>query len=34
MLRDNGDRFLNEWMPLENKYFEKYKFLDNADIII
>ncbi len=34
MLREKVELYLNEWIPLENKYFEKYKFLDNADIII
>lgn len=28
------DKFLNEWIPLENKYFDYYKLEDNCDIII
>lgn len=28
------DRFINEWIPLENKYFDYYKLEDNCDLII
>lgn len=28
------DKFINEWIPLENKYFEYYKLEDICDIII
>lgn len=34
VLRDMRDRFINEWIPLENKYFDKYDILSNCDIII
>lgn len=34
----NGDellkRFINEWIPKENAYFEKFKIEENADLII
>ena len=28
------DRFINEWIPLENKYFDHYKLEDICDVII
>ncbi len=28
------NRFINEWVPLENKYYGNFDFLGNADIII
>ena len=28
------NRFINEWVPLENKYYGSFDFLGNADIII
>lgn len=28
------DKFINEWIPLENKYFDSYDFIENADILI
>lgn len=28
------NRFINEWVPLENKYYESYDFISNADILI
>ena len=28
------DRFINEWVPLENKYYNSYDFIGNADILI
>ena len=34
LLRENSNLFINEWMPLENKYFDHFDFLSNADIII
>ena len=33
-LRKMRDRFINEWIPLENKYFDKYDILSTCDIII
>lgn len=27
-------RFINEWVPLENKYYDSYDFIANGDIII
>lgn len=32
--RSLKDKFINEWIPLENKYFDSYKIEDNCDIII
>lgn len=32
--RNNCDRYFNEWIPLENKYFNSYDFIGNADILI
>ena len=34
LLRDMRDKFINEWIPLENKYFDSLDLLSNADIII
>ncbi len=38
ILKRNGeamlDRFINEWIPAENKYFERMKIEANADLII
>ena len=28
------ERFINEWVPLENKYYNSYDFISNADILI
>ncbi len=28
------NRFINEWVPLENKYYNSYDFIANADILI
>ena len=28
------DKFINEWIPLENKYFDYYKLEDICNIII
>lgn len=28
------DRFINEWIPMENKYFEKYNIREKCDLII
>ncbi len=28
------DRFINEWIPMENKYFDEYKIKEKCDIII
>ena len=28
------ERFINEWIPLENKYFDYYKLEDICDVII
>ncbi len=32
--RDMKDRFINEWIPLENKYFDDYQLEQNSDILI
>ena len=32
--RKNHDRFINEWIPLENKYYKESKILDQIDLII
>lgn len=34
MQRPLHDRFINEWMPMENKYYDSYDFIGNADIIL
>lgn len=38
ILKRNGEemlkRFINEWIPLENKYFNEFKIEENADIVI
>jgi len=28
------ERFKNEWIPLENKYFDTYKIKENCDLVI
>lgn len=28
------DRFINEWIPMENKYFTEFRIKENCDIII
>ena len=28
------DRFINEWIPMENKYFEEYRIKEKCDLII
>ena len=28
------ERFINEWVPLENSYFDSFDFVGNADILI
>ncbi len=32
--RSMKERFLNEWIPLENKYFEEYCLVEKSDILI
>lgn len=32
--RNNYDRFVKEWIPLENIYYQSYDFIGNADLII
>lgn len=32
--RNMKERFINEWIPLENKYFDAYKLYDICDLII
>ena len=38
ILKRNGEamlsRFLNEWIPMENKYFKEFKTEENSDLII
>ena len=38
ILKRNGEemlkRFMNEWIPLENRYFNEFKIEQNADLII
>lgn len=32
--RQMFERFINEWVPLENKYFNSFDFIGNSDILI
>ncbi len=32
--RELYERFINEWIPLENKYYDSFDFIANADLLI
>lgn len=34
MKRELRDRFINEWIPLEEKYYNSFDFISNCDLII